>query len=113
MNISKSVLEWREGDEITIEHRNALAADMARCFNLSPQKEEETRQDYARASERAVADALAVMIAQHLRMSADVFRQNFPTISRDSKSFAVQQVLMLADRLAACPDNSPDLGQIG
>jgi hypothetical protein len=113
LEISKSVLEWREGDEITSEHRNALAANIAHAFNLSPQKEAETREEYARIPEAAIAGGLAVMIAQELRMNADTFKQNFPTIARESKSLSVQEYLKLRDQIAEIPDKSSDLGQIG
>lgn len=107
-------MEWREGDEITPEHRNALAADIARAFNLSAEKEAQTREEYATIAETAIAEALAVMIGQQLRMDATTFRQSFPTIAREGKSMSVQEYLRVADQIAEIqPENQPDLGQIG
>jgi len=112
VKVSKSVLEWREGDPITEEHRNALAADISRAFNLSAEKEAETREEYARIPDTNIAEALAVMIAQQLRMDVPTFRQTFPTIAREGKSMSVRQYLELGNRLSEIPSDN-QLGEIG
>ncbi len=43
---------------------------MARAFNLSAEKEAQAREDYAKIPDAAIAEGLAVMIAQELRMDA-------------------------------------------
>lgn len=113
MEVTKSVLEWREGDPITSEHRDALAADIARAFHLSADKEAETRRDYAKIPDVAIAEGLAVMIAQHLRMNVAVFKETFPTIAREGKSMSVQEYLRSGDKIAAIAPDEPDLGDIG
>jgi hypothetical protein len=110
MELSKSVLEWREGDDITSEHRDAMAAHMAHAFNLSPEKEAKTREEFATIPEAVFADGFAVMIAQELRMDANTFRQSFPTIAREAKSFAVREYLRVADQI---DDKQSDVRQIG
>jgi|SRR5882672_3876794 len=110
MELSKSVLEWREGDEITSEHRDAMAAHMARAFNLSPEDEAKTREEFATIPVAVFVDGFAVMIAQELRMDANTFRQSFPSIAREAKSYSVREYLRVADQLA---DRQPDLRQIG
>ncbi len=34
MEVSKSLLEWREGDAITSEHRDAVAAKLAAALHI-------------------------------------------------------------------------------
>lgn len=98
MDVQK-FLAWREGDEITQEHRNALASDIARTFNLSPEKEAETQKKYAHIPESAIADGLAVTIATMTKMDVDTFKNTFPTIARDSRSLAVQTFLTHANKI--------------
>jgi hypothetical protein len=57
------VLNWHEGDDVTLERRNAMASWIARSFNLSPEKEAELREEYERIPEAAMADGMAAMIA--------------------------------------------------
>ena len=113
MELSKSVLEWREGDEITSEHRDAMAADIARAFHLSAEKEAETRRDYAKISDADIAAGLAVMIAQKMRMNIATFRETFPTIAREAKSLSVQEYLRSGDQIAEIRPDNPDLGRVG
>jgi hypothetical protein len=93
--IPQHVLDWREGDEITSEHRNILAARIARTFNVSSEKEEKTRLDYAHIPDTNIADGLAVLIATVTGMDVETFKRTFPTIARNSQSLTVKMFLTL------------------
>jgi hypothetical protein len=95
MNIPKEVISWREGDEITLEHRRILSAFMAEFYNLSKEKAETELQKYNELSDYEIAEYLAIMIAMETKMSLDEFLLAFPTISQDSKNIAVQMFIKM------------------
>lgn len=81
---------WREGDEITPEHRRALADDFARTFNMTPKRAAAMREDFARKPAAKIAPMLAIVIAYRTKMDVLTFTRAFPTISRDESSAAVR-----------------------
>jgi hypothetical protein len=90
------ILDWREGDEITLEHKNTVADSMSHSFNLPPSKAAETRERYAQLPDSAIASSLAVIIATRKSWDADTFRRTFPKIAL-SDSMAVRLFLSRAD----------------
>ena len=110
MGVSKSVLEWREGDPITAEHIDALAAHLSNTFNLSAEDHEQQRRQYASLSTSQIGAHLAVLVGTALKMDARTFRKEFPTISQ-SDSMAVQTYLETADDLASRSDRLSQLRQ--
>lgn len=90
--IPEHVLEWREGDDITEEHRRAMADALINTFNYKPELAAETREFASRAPVSTVAEWVAVAIATRARMDAETFRRTFPTISK-SKSLTITSFL--------------------
>lgn len=99
MEVSKS-LEWREGDAITSEHRDAVAAKLAAAFRMSKADEANTRADAAALPETAIAEHLAVLIAEELKMDAATFSEQFPATARNGKSMSLKFYLEHADEFA-------------
>ena len=93
IDVPQHILEWREGDEITSEHRDFTADYISQSFNLSPAKAADAREKHATFPESAIASSLALIIATQTGMSADTFKRTFPTIARDSNSIAVRMFL--------------------
>lgn len=102
--IPEAILGWREGDEITDEHRRALADSVVNAFNLPPDKAAEQYENVASAPTSLVADGIAVMIATQERMDAETFRRTFPTISKSQNLVVLS---FLADKRKASGE-SPD-----
>ena len=102
--IPEAILAWREGDDITDEHRRVLADSTVHTLNLPPDKAAELYENVAGAPTSDVAAGIAVMIATQERMDAETFRRTFPTISKS-------QSLVVLSFLAAKPKasgGSPD-----
>lgn len=91
------LLSWREGDEITEEHRNAVADSLSHAFKLSPAKAAMERDKSAQLPESAVATHLAVIIATLEGWDADTFKRTFPQAT-NSDSLAVRMFLDHAER---------------
>jgi hypothetical protein len=106
--VSKSVLEWREGDPITAEHRNALAADVAAVFHLSKEKEASMSEGYASSPDSYTAAHLVILIAKELGMNASAIRERFPTITSESTSVALKHFLKTADEFAKLRETLDD-----
>lgn len=106
------LLGWREGDEITERHRNALADFMAKSFNLPPHEAEKTRQDHARVPAEDVGYSLAVMIATATRLDTEAFKRRFP-IAAQSRSLVVTAFLAYTKAAPEQNGGLEDLGDIG
>ncbi|HUS11091.1 MAG TPA: hypothetical protein VMZ30_11545 [Pyrinomonadaceae bacterium] len=76
------ILDWREGDEITLQHRHALANWVSRSFNLNQEREAETRAKYERLPDEAIAKGMAAIIAARTGMHTETFEKAFPTLSQ-------------------------------
>lgn len=96
MDISEEILKWREGDPITPQHRQALAAHVARGLNLSKEKEAETLEDINKIPDEQLPESLAVMIATITNMDMQSFLLAFPKIAMESKNEAVEYFLKTA-----------------
>ena len=90
MDISEEILNWREGDPITLEHRKALAAHVAQGLNLSEEMEAETLADINKIPDEQLPESLAIMIATITNMDMKSFLLAFPKTAMESKSEAVE-----------------------
>jgi hypothetical protein len=99
------LLAWREGDEITEEHRRAMADALIQTFNLPPHKAEKEYEKVKSVPASLIADALAVRIAAESDMDEATFQRTFPTISK-SKSLVVTAFLV---QLRKSPGSNEEL----
>jgi hypothetical protein len=81
--ITNKLMAWREGDEITRNHREMLAVHYIIDAKVRTGKEIEVYEKYLAEDESAIADMLAVSIAIYRGMDADTFKQHFPTIANE------------------------------
>jgi penicillin V acylase-like amidase (Ntn superfamily) len=92
-NIPENILAWREGDEITVEHREALLSLNAQAFNLKKEDKLEMMETFFKMPDSDIAEYIALTIATESGMDIETFKQTFPTIARDGKSLAMKGFL--------------------
>jgi len=80
------LVAWREGDEITREHRLMLAENHVMFTQGFKEKKKNVYEKYLNLPDAEIACLLAVSIAVYKGMDADRFRQQFPTIASESNA---------------------------
>jgi hypothetical protein len=87
-------MAWREGDEITREHRLLLAANYIMFTKELKGKRKNVYEKYLNLPDAEIAAILAVSIAMRDEMDAVGFRQQFPKIAIESTAPVVVNFLL-------------------
>jgi hypothetical protein len=88
------LMAWREGDEITREHRLLLAANYIMFTKELKGKRKNVYEKYLNLPDAEIAAILAVSIAMRDEMDAVGFRQQFPKIAIESTAPVVVNFLL-------------------
>jgi succinate dehydrogenase flavin-adding protein (antitoxin of CptAB toxin-antitoxin module) len=95
MDISPEILSWREGNPITLAHRQALASFVAEHYTLSTETEAQELENMMKLSDDEISEFLAIMIATVTKMNLQSFLLAFPKIATESKNSAIETFIKL------------------